>query len=71
MDQKIATIYCPNCGAPARFDILSQRYLCAYCGSKVEISEAVQQKQGFRRIQREKLRDSLKNFRLFHTVCDG
>jgi predicted RNA-binding Zn-ribbon protein involved in translation (DUF1610 family) len=71
MEQKIATIYCPSCGAPARFDIPSQRYLCGYCGSKVEISEAVEQKRGFRKIQREKIRNSLKDFKLFHTVCDG
>ena len=71
MDQKIATIYCPSCGAPARFDIPSQRYLCGYCGNKVEISEAVEQKRGFRKIQREKIRNSLKDFKLFHTLCDS
>ncbi|MBR4421820.1 MAG: hypothetical protein IKS69_04735 [Erysipelotrichaceae bacterium] len=71
MDKKINAIYCPNCGAPARFDILTQRYLCGYCGSEVGIDEAIEQKQGFRKIQSEKLQNSVKDFKLFYTTCDG
>ena len=71
MEKKINAIYCPSCGAPARFDILSQRYVCGYCGGQVGIDETIEEKQGFRKIQSEKLRDSLKDFKLFHTTCDG
>ena len=71
MKQKITAIYCPNCGAPASFDIPSQRYLCGYCGGKVGISEAVEQKRGFRKIQREKIRESLKDFQLSDVTCDS
>ena len=63
--KRITDIHCPNCGAPAKFDIIRQRYLCGYCGGSVGISEALQQKQGFRKLQGDKIRNSVKQFRLF------
>ena len=71
MEHRITDIHCPQCGAPAAFDIVKQRYLCGYCGGTVEISQAQQEKQGFRDLQQEKLRDSVKKFRLFRTSCSG
>lgn len=71
MENRITDIHCLQCGAPAAFDIVKQRYLCSYCGGTVEISEAKQEKQGFRELQREKLRDSVKKFRLYRTSCSG
>ena len=71
MENRITDIHCLQCGAPAAFDIVKQRYLCSYCGGTVEISEAKQEKQGFRDLQREKLRDSVKKFRLNRTSCSG
>ena len=71
MENRITDIHCLQCGAPAAFDIVRQRYLCGYCGGTVEISEAKQEKQGFRDLQREKLRDSVKKFRLNRTSCSG
>ena len=71
MEHRITDIHCPQCGAPAAFDIVKQRYLCGYCGGTVEISEAQREKQGFRDLQREKLRDSVKKFRLIRTSCSG
>ena len=71
MENKITSIYCPQCGAPARFDIVKQQYLCDYCGSKVTVDEALEQKKGFRRIQSKKISESLKDFRLFHVNCSG
>ena len=71
MEHRITDIHCLQCGAPAAFDIVKQRYLCSYCGGTVEISEAKQEKQGFRDLQREKLRDSVKKFRLNRTSCSG
>ena len=68
---RITDIHCPNCGAPAKFDILQQKYLCAYCGGKVEISEACSEKQGFRKIQAKKLKDEVGKFRLVRTNCSG
>ena len=40
--KRITDIHCPNCGAPAKFDIIRQRYLSGYCGGSVGISEALQ-----------------------------
>ena len=71
MEHRITDIHCLQCGAPAAFDIVKQMYLCGYCGGRVEISEAQREKQGFRDLQREKLRDSVKKFRLIRTSCSG
>ena len=32
---RITDIHCPNCGAPAKYDILQQKYLCGFCGGSV------------------------------------
>ena len=71
MNNKITDIHCPQCGAPASFDIVQQMYVCGHCGGTVVISEAQKEKQGFRRMQRDKLRDSIKKYRLFRTSCSG
>ena len=71
MDNRIVSVYCPQCGAPARFDIVKQQYLCDHCGGKVTVDEVLEQKKGFRRIQSKKISESLKDFRLFHFTCNG
>ena len=68
---KITDIHCPNCGAPAKYDILQQKYLCAYCGGSVGIREAVQEKQGFRKMRGEKLKTSVREFQLVKASCSG
>ena len=68
---KITDIHCPSCGAPAKFDILSQQYLCAYCGGKVGIREALKEKEGFRKIRGDKLKNDVSSFRLVKTSCTG
>ncbi|MBQ1566590.1 MAG: hypothetical protein IIZ80_01715 [Erysipelotrichaceae bacterium] len=71
MDKRITEIYCPSCGAAASFDIRKQRYLCGYCGSKVGIGEAQQQKIGFRKIRSDALKKSVKQYKLFNVSCTG
>ncbi|MBP5279479.1 MAG: hypothetical protein J6Z03_03265 [Erysipelotrichaceae bacterium] len=71
MDNRITAIHCPSCGAAAKFDIIHQRYECGYCGGKVKIGEAQKEKQGFRKIRSDVLKDSLKEYRLFDANCDG
>ena len=71
MEHRITDIHCPQCGAPADFDILKQMYVCGHCGGTVGIREAQKEKQGFRSLQREKLRNSVKKYRLFSTSCSG
>ena len=65
MEHRITDIHCPQCGAPADFDIVRQMYVCGHCGGTVGISEAQKEKQGFRKLQREKLKNSVKKYRLF------
>lgn len=69
--RKITDIYCPSCSAAAEFDIITQQYHCSYCGSRVGIDEALRQKQGFRKLQQDRLKGSVKQYRLFHAECEG
>ena len=68
---KITDIHCPQCGGPACFDIVQQTYLCSYCGAPVTISEAIREKQGFRRLQRGKMKDDAARFSLSSASCSG
>lgn len=45
MAKSILNIYCPSCGSPAQFDIVSQTYRCQYCGSKVTLEDAKKKKE--------------------------
>ena len=71
MEHRITDIHCPQCGAPAAFDIVKQMYVCGYCGGTVGITEAQREKQGFRDLQSQKLKDAVKKFKLFRTSCSG
>ena len=71
MNGTIADVHCPSCGAPARYDIVKGRYLCAFCGGKVEVQEAIAQKKGFRRLQQEKIRLSAEQTSLLRASCTG
>lgn len=71
MQGTIADVRCPNCGAPAHYDIVKQQYLCAYCGGQVGIRDAQTQKQGFRSLQQEKIKKSAKQYRLLRASCTG
>ena len=71
MKGSIADVRCPACGAPARYDIVKGRYLCAYCGGEVGVGEALTQKKGFRRLQQEKIRQSAEGYALLRADCTG
>ena len=68
---KITDVRCPGCGAPAYFDIVEQTYLCRYCGGRVGIGEVLREKQGFRALRTEKLKSSVKSFKLLSACCEG
>ncbi len=70
-ENRITDIHCPNCGGPAAFDIARQIYRCRYCGGEVGIDEALQEKQGFRAMQSEKIRSSIGSYRLMQATCSG
>ena len=69
--KKITDISCPSCGAPANFDIVQQTYLCRFCGGRVGIGEAMREKQGFRALRADKLKNDVKRFKLFSARCEG
>ena len=71
MEGNFADVRCPSCGAPARFDIIKQQYLCGYCGGTVGIKEAQTQKKGFRRLQRTKIKESAGQYSLMQASCSG
>lgn len=71
MGANFADVHCPSCGAPARFDIVSQQYCCAFCGSRVGIKEAIAQKQGFRAFRQQKIKESAGHYHLMHGTCTG
>ncbi len=68
---KPLNIYCASCGAPAAFDIEGQVYRCAYCGGETGIDEPLQEKQGFRRMHRERLQAKRQGFPLQTAQCTG
>lgn len=71
MGASFADVHCPSCGAPARYDIISQQYLCGFCGGKVGIKEAIAQKQGFREFRQQKILESAEQYHLMHGTCTG
>lgn len=68
---KIADIHCPNCGAPANYDIRSGVYACQHCGGKVTVDAAQEEKRGFRKLQQSRLQASAANYRLQRASCSG
>ena len=68
---RITDIHCPQCGAPAYYEIEKQAYRCSHCGSPVTISEAIREKQGFRQLRRGKLKDDAARFKTASATCSG
>ena len=71
MENRILDIHCPRCGAAAEFDIVRQRYVCGYCGGEVEINAALKEKQGFRKMRGNVLKESVRKYKLIHASCNG
>lgn len=71
MEREILNIHCPNCGAPAAFDIKRQIYACSYCGGKVEIEDALAQRRELKEARQQKMKKTAKNFSLYTTSCTG
>ncbi|MBR5755475.1 MAG: hypothetical protein IKX97_06635, partial [Erysipelotrichaceae bacterium] len=71
MENRITDICCKKCGGITEFDIRTQRYVCGYCGSHIDIEEARKEKQGFRKILSDRFKDSVKKYRFFTATCSG
>ena len=68
---KILDIFCASCGAPAEFEIARQTYRCRFCGSETGIGEALERKNEFRRLIRERIGAERQGFRAESAVCTG
>jgi len=71
MGKEILSIFCPACGAPAKFDIVHQIYRCGYCGGKVKIEDARKEKIEFQKNQSQRIKKSVKNFKMSTASCSG
>ncbi|MBP5231235.1 MAG: hypothetical protein ILO68_05835, partial [Clostridia bacterium] len=69
--RSLIDVFCASCGAPAYFDIPGQYYNCAYCGSRTGIREALDLKQEFRSLNRERISKKADEFELFQSNCTG
>lgn len=68
MGKSILNIYCPNCGAPAQFDIVRQIYCCRNCDGKVTVEDAKKVKEKIIKISKKKAE---KEFGLEISSCSG
>ncbi len=71
MENRILDIHCPRCGAPAEYNVIRGRYVCAYCDGEFTSEIAQREKQGFRKMQGERLQESVKKYKLFRASCTG
>ena len=67
--ENITDVKCLSCGAPAQYEIKKGCYLCQYCGGKVSVKEALEQKKGFRQLHQKKMMDTVRRFPLFKASC--
>ena len=71
MEKNITDVQCPACASPAYFDIKKGFYGCQYCGGKVTVKAAIAQKQGFKKLHQQKMKDKIKNYALLKSQCSG
>ena len=71
MGREILNIACPQCGAPAKFDIVHQIYRCGYCGGQVAVENVRRQKAEFQWQQSQRVMQSARNFPMATASCTG
>lgn len=71
MGKEILDIHCPQCGAPANFDIIHQVYGCGYCGGTMKVEAALEEKKDYRDAQQKKMKKSAEAFALESASCSG
>ncbi len=70
-ENPILDVHCSNCGAAVQFNIESQVYNCAFCGTATPTTHAIAEKKGFRALHREKMNNQPKTFKLQSCTCDN
>lgn len=71
MGREILNISCPQCGAPAKFDIVHQIYRCGYCGGQVTVENVRRQKAEFQWQQSQRVMQSARSFPMATASCTG
>ncbi|MBR4330930.1 MAG: hypothetical protein IKP71_13900, partial [Candidatus Riflebacteria bacterium] len=69
--KNFSDVFCPSCGSAAHFDIVHQNYKCSYCDGRVEIRDAIKEKQGFRELHQKKIKEDAKKYKLLSGYCSG
>ena len=69
--KNFSDVFCPSCGSAAHFDIIHQNYKCSYCDGRVEIRDAIKEKQGFRELHQKKIKEDAKKYKLLSGYCSG
>ena len=69
--KNISDVFCPSCGSAAHFDIIHQNYKCTYCDGRVEIKDAIKEKEGFRELHQKKIKEDAKKYKLLSGYCSG
>lgn len=71
MEKDALRVYCPSCGAPAKFDIVRQVYRCGFCGGETTVEDSLKQKESMLEEHNDRLEKSSKSFGLMQTKCSG
>ena len=71
MENDLLNIYCPQCGAPAGFDIVSQSYRCGYCGGTVGLEDAISDKKQHQAELRQKVLKESVRYPMMTASCSG
>ncbi len=64
-------IRCKNCGGQQHFDIAKQHYICEHCGSTNELDSQKAEFKNWRKIQQQKVRESISHVRTFACPACG
>ncbi len=68
---EVLDIFCSSCGAPAEYEIGTRNYRCRYCGSATGIKEALENKNEYRRLIRDRVDSAAPSFRMQYAECTG
>ena len=66
---KIMTIQCATCGAPAKFDVVTQNYHCPSCGGNTGTEIPLKKLQEFRSLTKTLLQQELPDSRTIACEC--
>lgn len=66
---KIMTIHCASCGAPAQYDIRTQNYHCPYCGEETGMDIPLKELKEFRSLAKTAMEQELPDSQTIACEC--